>query len=645
MVNEPPQNLPVSPNGSDPLKEFLKREEIKTMEKDVDKLRENEARQEREKIIKIRVEAPPLSPPPLTKTPGPIPQPSTPATTTEEPTEEKNNLFRKILVRGGLIVFGLLILISVFWFLGARNWFKSEPAPIDNQPETSQSGAEQLPAVILSKPLIAVSRTEILKIASNEQIPAAINQLLDQGLPEEEFIRLAIENSKENRLASLSEIAGAFQIEAPLEILQKLDQNYTLVIIKQKEGVRFSLVAKTTDKNGLIKSLKEWETKTAKTGANIGEKKFPPLSSSFKTAAWQKTSFRYLTLGKNDSGICYLVIDDYFVLTSSFGSMKKIIEELNVSKNLGQMLITGFEGTVVTPQLEEFFKKYKPGGVLLLGKNIENAEQLKNLTGQLQALSQKETGQPLLIMADQESGNINRINFLDEKTAAKDIADVGQSYQVGKARAQELKQLGINVNLAPVLDWAAAGDFIFERSFQKPAEEVGELAKAMIFGQNSERVLTAIKHFPGYAGIAFNPEEQLAETEKTPEISQFQKAMEVNPQFVMTANVIYKEIDSILPFSFSPQGVQLLKDKLGQNILIMSDDLDQNSLINKFSLKEIVANPIEAGIDLLMFSGYRLPAEQGLDEFFRAYLAGEITREKAEKAVDRIIQLKNKLLK
>src|SRR3989344_2697847 len=170
MVNEPPQNLPVSPNGSDPLKEFLKREEIKTMEKDVDKLRENEARQERKKIIKIRVEAPPLSPPPLTKTPGPIPQPSTPATTTEEPTEEKNNLFRKILVRGGLIVFGLLILISVFWFLGARNWFKSEPAPIDNQPETSQSGAEQLPAVILSKPLIAVSRTEILKIASNEQI-------------------------------------------------------------------------------------------------------------------------------------------------------------------------------------------------------------------------------------------------------------------------------------------------------------------------------------------------------------------------------------------------------------------------------------------------------------------------------------------
>ena len=88
---------------------------------------------------------------------------------------------------------------------------------------------------------------------------------------------------------------------------------------------------------------------------------------------------------------------------------------------------------------------------------------------------------------------------------------------------------------------------------------------------------------------------------------------------------------------------QNLKDSLGENVLILSDDLAQDSLIEKFSLEEVMTKPAEAGVDILIFSGYKVPVEQGLDEFLQAYKNGGISKETFQKAIDRIIQLKNKL--
>ncbi len=228
------------------------------------------------------------------------------------------------------------------------------------------------------------------------------------------------------------------------------------------------------------------------------------------------------------------------------------IEKQEINNQIGQLFIIGFEGKTVTPQLEEFFKKYKPGGVLLLSKNIENETQLKKLNADLQTLSLRESGLPLFIAVDQEGGIISRVDFLEEKTAQSEIETPEQAFLVGQKRGQELKELGINLNLAPVLDSIQEGDFLFERSFQKPIEEIGELGKALIQGQKTADILTAMKHFPGYGAISFHPEETLARVEQIPEITQFKKAMEANPELVMTSNVVYKEIDASLPFIFSP---------------------------------------------------------------------------------------------
>jgi len=314
-------------------------------------------------------------------------------------------------------------------------------------------------------------------------------------------------------------------------------------------------------------------------------------------------------------------------------------------EKVGQLFIVGFEGKTLTKDLENFFKKYKPGGVLLLSKNVENRDQLKKLISDLQNLSLKETGLPLFIAVDQEGGQISRIGFANEKTPQSQIKNNEEAFQVGQKRGKELKELGVNLNLAPVLDDMKSEDFYFNRTFQKSPEIVGELSKALILGQKSAEILTAIKHFPGYVGIGFNPEASLAILEKIPEISQFKIAMESKPEFVLGANAIYKEVNSSLPFTFSQEGIQFLKNNLGPEILIISDDLDQNSLINKFPLKEIMIKPIEAGVDLLIFSGYRLPVEQGLDTFFEAVKNKEISETKLNEKIAKIIEFKQNLLK
>lgn len=308
----------------------------------------------------------------------------------------------------------------------------------------------------------------------------------------------------------------------------------------------------------------------------------------------------------------------------------------------GQLFIIGFEGKEVSPELESTIRQLKPGGIILTEQNIASPEQVKELISNLQEISLQQTGLPLLVTVDQEGLPISRVDFTIEKTAQSEITDTGQAYYVGLWRGRELKALGINLNLAPLLDIASLSDFIFHRTFQKDASEVGRLSGALIRGQRQAGVLTAIKHFPGYGNIVFNPEERLAVLSKLPQISQFEQVKEQGPEFVMCANAVYQEIDPNLPFCFSGPGIQFLKQRLGEDILIISDDLSQNSLLNQFSIEEIVALPLKAGVDMLIFSGWRAPPQQALFALKKAVENGRISEARIKEAVSKITEIKKK---
>ena len=634
--------------------EFLKREEIKTMQKDIARFREIEAQKERERIAALKIaekKAPERVPPPTPPTP-PIPPEKEKVpldTLIPKPPIRKPSPLTKILVRGAIVLVGLLIFGFLYWFLGVKKPPTEEVIPpVEEEIIPQEEEVVEKPEIIIPPPLILIEEARAPEISKIEEIPEVLSQLMAEELPEGTFTQVVIKNLEENRLASLEDISSAFQTETPEKIFQKLEPDYTLAIYSQEQGKRIVFVGKIREEEGLLEILKNWEKKIKEEGVFLSGEKIPTLVSYFRTSFYKEIGFRYLTISKEDLGICHAWFNDYFVVTTSFESMKRAIDKIRAGefeKKLGQLFIIGFEGKTITPQTEELFKKYRPGGVLLLSKNIENGEQLKNLISGLQNLSLKETGLPLFVAVDQEGEPMNRIGFLGEKTSQSAIENSEIAYQVGLKRGQELKELGVNLNLAPVLDTASEGDFIFERIFQKSPEEIGELAKSLISGQKGAGILTAIKHFPGYSGISFNPEEELAILETIPEISQFKKAMEVKPELVMTSNVIYNEIDSTLPFIFSPPAIQFLENNLGSEILIISDDLAQNSLLKKFTLKEIVTKPIQAGVDILIFSGWRESVEEGLKTYFEAYRNGEISEAKINQAVSRIIQLKEKLIK
>jgi len=325
-------------------------------------------------------------------------------------------------------------------------------------------------------------------------------------------------------------------------------------------------------------------------------------------------------------------------------SEKQLAEKFTLEQKVGQLFIVGFDGTALTPQTEEALRAIKPGGVLLLQKNIENAEQLKKLTGRLQALSKEYSGLPLFIAVDQEGGPVSRIEFLTEKTAQSAIANSEQAYEVGLNKGKELNELGVNLNLSPLLDRVGLGDFIFERGFHDDLSKAGETARALIKGQKDAGILTAVKHFPGYGNIAFNPEEELAVLNSVPDISLFLSAAQAKPEMAMAANVVYRDIDSELPFTFSAKGIGLLKEKLGDEVLVVSDDLAQNSLLKNFSLEKIVGLPVKAGVDMLIFSGWRSPVEPAVLMLRQMIRDNEASQEQIDRAFARIRAVKEKMI-
>lgn len=309
------------------------------------------------------------------------------------------------------------------------------------------------------------------------------------------------------------------------------------------------------------------------------------------------------------------------------------LEELSFDQKVGQLFMIGFEGKEITKEIEIMMRELHPGAILLLGRNIENEEQLKGLINSLQKIAIEDTGLPLLIAVDQEGGEVSRIGWV-EKIPQSEIKTKEHAYSVGKQRAEELKELGVNLNLAPLLDMLSENDFIFNRGF---SENHNILGRKMVEGQRDGGILSCIKHFPGYGGIVFHPENELAFVGEVPEFSQFKN---INSEMIMVSNVVYLELDKNLPFSFSKEGISLLKKEIGENQIIVSDDLSQYSLLNNFSLEDIVSKPFSAGVDILIFSGWRSSVKEAINKFKK--IAPD-NIERLNNSVLKIIELKQSI--
>ncbi|MCH7604474.1 glycoside hydrolase family 3 protein [Patescibacteria group bacterium] len=370
-----------------------------------------------------------------------------------------------------------------------------------------------------------------------------------------------------------------------------------------------------------------------------------PFKLSFFLIVVLMEVFSFSTEGKDIRS--YVAAEDATEATTQGGGEEEKVVEISLRDALGQTLLIGFEGTEVTPELAELIVEIRPGGILLLGRNIENAEQTRQLIADLQEFSFRYMGIPLFVAVDQEGRPVTRVTWAELQTAQAELESFNHAYQIGAARARELKDLGFNMNLAPVLDSQSPDDYLSSRSFQGNSEDIREVARGLVLGHEKEKVLVVPKHFPGYDDVSFNPENNvIPEVSELPSIDVFQDVFfSTNQQFIMVAHVIYESVDPVRPFPFSKVGIELIRDVLSRDIVVMSDDLTSEAIIDQYNVAEIGARSLAAGVDILLLAGHKNPGVIG--DFYEGLVKlveqDEYLQAQVAASAQKIIQIKKTL--
>ncbi len=182
---------------------------------------------------------------------------------------------------------------------------------------------------------------------------------------------------------------------------------------------------------------------------------------------------------------------------------------MTLEEQIGQLLMVGFWGITPSQEIIDLIQRHHVGNIILFSRNIRDTQQVLELTKNLQKIA-KEAGQryPLLIGIDQENGIVQRLGeaatILPGNMALGAIGSEEISYMVAQATGNELKALGINMNLAPVVDVNnnPANPVIGVRSFGEDSQQVARLGAAMVKGYRAAGILSCIKHFPGHGDTA-----------------------------------------------------------------------------------------------------------------------------------------------
>ncbi len=227
-----------------------------------------------------------------------------------------------------------------------------------------------------------------------------------------------------------------------------------------------------------------------------------------------------------------------------------------LERKIGQLFVVGFDGTTVNPKIKKLIHDYHVGSIILFSRNIGEPEEVLQLTSDLQKEAKKAGYEkPLLICLDQENGVVSRIHkglTTFPGSMALGATDNPQyAYKIGLATGKELKALGINWNLAPVLDVNNNPDnpVIGVRSFSENAEKVAAFGEAMMKGLQDAGVMTSLKHFPGHGDtnvdshldlpVISHEMERLENIELVP----FKACIEAGADSVMAAHVYFPAIE------------------------------------------------------------------------------------------------------
>ncbi|MBD7943698.1 MULTISPECIES: beta-N-acetylhexosaminidase [Psychrobacillus] len=332
----------------------------------------------------------------------------------------------------------------------------------------------------------------------------------------------------------------------------------------------------------------------------------------------------------------------------------------DISTQVGQLMIVGFKGKTVPESIIQLIHENRIGGIILFSHNIGSPNELLDLTSTLQ-LEAKKAGYlyPLLICLDQENGVVRRLG--NGTTAFPGAMAIGatrnieNAFNVSFATGQELKELGVNWNLAPVLDVNNNPDnpVIGVRSFGEDPRLVAEFGKKSMKGLQRAGIITTLKHFPGHGDsnvdshlalpVISHNRKRLNEVELVP----FIECINEGADTIMSAHVYFPAIEDRenVPATLSKKVINgLLREELGFDGVVTTDCMEMKAISETIGTEKGAVEALNAGVDLVMVSHTLDVQISTIKEIKRALAEGVLKEETIKASLDRLNKLKEKYL-
>lgn len=332
---------------------------------------------------------------------------------------------------------------------------------------------------------------------------------------------------------------------------------------------------------------------------------------------------------------------------------EKIINSMSPEQMAGQLMMVGFNGLEPDYYISRMINLRHIGGVILFSRNIEGPVQVAKLNNQLQSMSVADKGLPLFIAVDQEGGKISRfediITLFPGPSQLGELGSPDTVELVAADTAAELGAMGVNVNLAPVIDVGRRDSVMAGRVYASDPDLVAKLGVAAVTGYKKGGIISCVKHFPGLGRSILDTHNGAVEIKadlaslREVDLLPFRKAINENVEMVLVDHALYPALDSENPSTIS-NSVQtsLLREELGYTGLILSDDLEMGAVTVQDSVGSFAVKAIKAGTDVVLVCHTSEKQKEVYDSILEAIGNGEISEQRLKESLKRIITLKLK---
>lgn len=365
---------------------------------------------------------------------------------------------------------------------------------------------------------------------------------------------------------------------------------------------------------------------------------------------------------RNKQIICMI----WTILLCLFGgietSAESVLANMSLEQKVAQLFfitpeaLTGVSGVVEAGAITEAsFQQYPVGGIVYFGQNIQDREQVTTMLENMQQISMKYLGVPIFLAVDEEGGTVTRVygSGVDHIPYISDMLCIGSTgmddlaYRVGKKIGNYLSELNFNLDFAPVADIYSnpLNTVIGTRSFGYDAETVSQMVVKAVGGFHAAGMMCTLKHFPGHgdtsqdshAGYACSDKtlEELRECELVP----FQAGIDAGAELVMVGHISLPNIlEDDTPSSLSYTIVtELLRGELGFSGVIITDAMNMGAISENYTSGQAAIMAIQAGVDMILMPE---DFQSAYEEVLNAVYTGQITEERIDESVKRIMDLK-----